>query len=145
MRILGVDYGDRNIGLALSDQLFITAQPFGSYRLAGEQENAAFFRDLVARQEISEIIIGLPLRMDGSQGTRAQKTREFASWLEKTVGRPILFWDERLTTHQARGIMLEQKIKPRDKNGAEHQISATIILLGYLERRRSDSHAPQGS
>jgi len=145
VRILGVDFGDRNIGLALSDQLFLTAQPFGSYRLAGEKENAVFFRDLVDRQEIGEIIVGLPLRMDGSQGTRAEKTREFAAWLEKTVSRPVIFWDERLTTRQAQGIMLEQKIKTRDKKEAEHQISATIILLGYLERRRSDSHAPQGS
>ena len=145
MRILGVDFGDRNIGLALSDQLFFTAQPFGVYRLSGEKENAAFFRELVTRQEIGEVVIGFPLRMNGSQGTRAEKTREFAAWLEKTVSRPVVFWDERLTTHQAQGIMQEQKIKGRDKKDVEHQISATIILLGYLERRRLDSHAPPSS
>jgi len=145
MRILGIDFGDRNIGLALSDRLLFTAQPFGTYRLAGEKENAAYFRELVAQQEVGEIVVGLPLRMDGSSGTRADKTREFAAWLEKTVGRPVSFWDERLTTFQARGIMNEQRVKTRAKKGVEHQISATIILLGYLERKRSDSHAPQDS
>jgi len=143
MRILGIDYGDRNVGLALSDGLGITAQPFGTYCLAGEKENAAFFRELVAKQEVGEIVVGLPLRMDGSHGTRADKTKEFAAWLEKTVCRPVTFWDERLTTFQAQGIMSEQGVKARNKKAVEHQISAAIILLGYLERRRSDSHAPQ--
>ena len=72
--------------------------------------------------------------MDGSSGTRAEKTREFAAWLEKACGLPVVLWDERLTTQQAVGIMHEQRVRSRDKRTVEHQISAALILQGYLDR-----------
>ncbi|MGZ7065857.1 MAG: Holliday junction resolvase RuvX, partial [Candidatus Aminicenantales bacterium] len=101
MRVLGIDYGDRHIGLALSDVLLITAQPFGTYLLTGrEREDRKYFQDLVTRQDIQEIVIGEPLRMDGTAGTRVEKTRRFAAWLEKAVGKPVIFIDERLTTRE---------------------------------------------
>lgn len=145
MRILGIDYGDRNIGLALSDPLRLTAQPLGQFRLAGEAENTAYFKQLVQRHEISEIVVGFPLRMDGSSGTRAQKTREFAAWLEAAVGLTITLWDERLTTQQAIGIMEEQKVRDKKKKHLEHQISATLILQSYLDHRRLERNVPQDS
>jgi putative Holliday junction resolvase len=145
MRILGIDYGDRNIGLALSDPLELTAQPLGQYQLAGEDANAAFFSGLVRKHEVGEIVVGNPLRMDGSVGTRSQKTAEFAGWLEKAVGLPVKFWDERLTTQQAIGIMEEQKIGYKAKKRVEHQISATLILQSYLDHRRFQRHAHQDS
>ena len=143
MRILGIDFGDVHIGLALSDPLELTAQPLGQYRLRGDAENDAFFRDLVRRHEVGEIVIGFPLRMDGSSGTRADKTREFAARLEKASGIRTVLWDERLTTRQAAGIMHEQKIKIKVKHQVEHQISAALILQAYLDSRRFNSHAPQ--
>jgi putative Holliday junction resolvase len=143
MRILGIDFGDVHIGLALSDPLELTAQPLGQYRLRGDAENDAFFCDLVRRHEVGEIVIGFPLRMDGSSGIRADKTREFAARLEKTSGIRAVFWDERLTTRQAAGIMHEQKIKAKKKHQVEHQISAVLILQAYLDSRRFNSHAPQ--
>lgn len=145
MRILGIDYGDRHIGLALTDALKLTAQPFGTYDLkTPESENRKFFQDLVVRYDIEEIVIGFPLRMDGSQGTRAQKTREFAGWLEKAVHKPIIFWDERLTTQQALHYLEDRKVRGKKKKECEDQISAVIILSTYLERKRGDSDAPQG-
>ncbi len=143
MRILGIDFGDVHIGLALSDPLELTAQPLGQYRLRGDAEDDAFFRDLVHRHEVGEIVIGFPLRMDGSSGTQADKTRRFASHLEKTSGITAVLWDERLTTRQAAGIMHEQKIKTKKKHQVEHQISAVLILQAYLDSRRFNSHAPQ--
>jgi len=143
MRILGIDFGDVHIGLALSDPLELTAQPLGQYRLRGDAENDAFFRDLVRRHEVGEIVVGFPLRMDGSSGTRADKTREFAARLEKASGIRTVLWDERLTTRQAAGIMHEQKIKIKVKHQVEHQISAALILQAYLDSRRFNSHAPQ--
>ena len=143
MRILGIDFGDVHIGLALSDPLELTAQPLGQYRLRSDAENDAFFRDLVRRHEVGEIVIGFPLRMDGSSGTRADKTREFAARLEKASGIRTVLWDERLTTRQAAGIMHEQKIKIKVKHQVEHQISAALILQAYLDSRRFNSHAPQ--
>ncbi|MFZ2055160.1 MAG: Holliday junction resolvase RuvX [Candidatus Aminicenantales bacterium] len=143
MRILGIDFGDVHIGLALSDPLELTAQPLRQYRLRGDAENDAFFRDLVRRHEVGEIVVGLPLRMDGSSGTQADKTRDFAARLEKTSGITVVLWDERLTTRQAVGIMHEQKIKIKVKRRVEHQISAVLILQAYLDSRRFNSHAPQ--
>jgi putative Holliday junction resolvase len=142
MRILGIDHGDRNVGLALSDPLHLTAQPMGQYILRSEPENREYFCGLVKQHEVGRIVIGFPLRMDGSQGTRAQKTQEFAAWLGTACGLPVELWDERLTTQQAVGIMQEQRVRSRDKKLVEHQISASIILQGYLDHRRFQGHAP---
>lgn len=145
MRVLGIDYGDRHIGLALTDSLKLTAQPFGTYDLkASESENRKYFQDLVVRYDVDEIVIGFPLRMDGTQGTRTQITKEFAGWLEKAVHKPIIFWDERLTTQQALHTIEDLKVRGKKKKKCEDQISAVIILSTYLERKRGDSDAPQG-
>ena len=145
MRVLGIDYGDRHIGLALSDPLLITAQPLGSYELTGrENADRQFFRDLVARHDVGEIVLGDPLRMDGSSGTRAEKTRVFAAWLEKAVGKPIVFLDERLTTKQALTTLKDEKLRGRKKKDWEDRIAAVIILSTYLERKRYADHVPEG-
>ena len=145
MRVLGIDYGDRHIGLALTDALKLTAQPFGTYDLkASDSENRKYFQDLVVRYDVDEIVIGFPLRMDGTQGTRTRITKEFAGWLEKAVHKPIIFWDERLTTQQALHTIEDLKVRGKKKKECEDQISAVIILSTYLERKRGDSDAPQG-
>lgn len=141
MRVLGIDYGDRKIGLAISDRLGFTAQPLEVYRRKTEKEDKKYFKSLVAEYGITEIIVGLPLRMDGSFGTRAEKTREFAQWLERTIGLSVQFWDERLTTKQANKILSQQKIAPKAKKGIEDQVAAVIILSTYLESKREKPNA----
>lgn len=141
MRVLGIDFGDRSIGLALSDKLLITAQGFGRYRLKNKEDDKKYFKELVLKYEIGEIVIGLPLRMNGSSGTRVEKTKEFARWLEKTLQIPIIFWDERLTTKQALKILGEQKIKNKRRKILKDQISASVILSSYLESKRAKNHA----
>jgi len=142
MRVLGIDFGDRNIGLALSDKLHITAQGFGRYRLKSKEEDKKYFKELVLKYKIGEIVIGLPLRMNGSPGTRVERTKEFARWLEKTLQLPIIFWDERMTTKQALRILGQQKIKnKRKKKILKDQISASVILSSYLESKRVKNHA----
>lgn len=137
MRVLGIDYGDRHVGLALSDTLLVTARPYGTYRLTGrEADDAKFFADLVAREDVGEIIVGDPLRMDGTTGTRSEKTRRFAAWLEKAVGRPVAFIDERLTTREALQFLRASDVRGRAKKEAEDQVAAVIILSTYLERKR---------
>jgi len=145
LRLLGIDYGDRKIGLAISDQLGITAQPLISYRRKTKKQDADYFKHVVSEYEIKEVIVGLPLRMDGSSGTRAEKTREFARWLEQTLNLPVHFWDERLTTKQANKILSQQKVAPKAKKDIEDQISAMIILSTYLESKRAKSDAGQNS
>jgi len=144
MRILGIDYGDRHIGLALSDPLLITAQPLETYELTGrENVDRQYFRDLVARHEVGEIVVGDPLRMDGSSGTRAEKTRGFAAWLGKAVRKPIVFMDERLTTRQALNVLRDEKLRGKKKKNREDQLSAVIILATYLEQKRGADDAPK--
>ncbi|UCE20730.1 MAG: Holliday junction resolvase RuvX [Candidatus Aminicenantes bacterium] len=144
MRILGIDFGDRNIGLAVSDALLVTAQTIGRYRLQNKEEDKKYFLELVSKYEISEIVIGLPLRMDGSPGTRVEKTKKFARWLERTLNLPIVFWDERLTTQQALKILSQQKIHFRKKKIMKDQISASLILSSYLEIKKAKHHDIQG-
>ena len=143
MRILGIDYGDRSIGLALSDKLLITAQAIGRYEIKNRKKDAQYFRDLVKQNQVSKIVIGLPLRMDGSEGPRAEKTREFARWMEKTLGIPIVFWDERLTTKQALQVLHDQKMDGRKKKKLKDQVAATIILSDYLESEREASRVSE--
>jgi putative Holliday junction resolvase len=144
MRVLGIDYGDRHIGLALSDALLVTAQPFGTYLLTGrEKDDRKYFQDLVAHHDIQEIVIGEPLRMDGTAGTRVEKTRQFAAWLEKAVQKPVIFIDERLTTREALRLLRDRNLRGREKKDREDQIAAVIILSTYLEKKRGEPHVPQ--
>jgi len=136
MRILGIDFGDRSIGLAVSDKLHITAQALERYRVKSKEEDKKYFKDLVEKYEVNKIVIGFPLRMDGSSGTRVEKTKKFARWLENILHLPIVFWDERLTTQQALKILSQQKIKIQRKKILKDQISAAIILSSYLESKR---------
>ena len=139
MRILGIDYGDRKIGLAVSDPLQITAQKLASYQVKNEREDRDYFKALVTDFKIEEIVLGLPLRMDGTSGPRVDKTKAFAQWLKGFLDVPIFYWDERLTTKQAIGILNQQKIKGKAKKNLEDQIAAIIILSSYLESKRNRS------
>lgn len=144
MRVLGVDHGDRHVGLALSDPLLITAQPLGSYRLTGREDvDRRHFQDLVARHDVGEIVVGNPLRMDGSSGTRSEKSGAFAAWLEKAVGKPVILFDERLTTQQALKTLEVERIRGPRKKDWEDRIAAVIILSTYLERKRGSRDVPE--
>ncbi len=136
MRVLGIDYGDKNIGLAVSDALRITAQGLGLYRRQGKKQDLTYFQGLVKEHEISRIVVGMPLRMDGTEGSRGEKTRRFAQWLEGSLGLPVIFWDERLTTREALRILRELEAGPKKRKAQKDQIAATLILAGYLESVR---------
>jgi len=143
MRILGIDYGDRHVGLALSDPLGMIAQPFETYVLKDRKaDNAAYFRGLVQSHGIERFVVGMPLRMDGTPGSRAEKTREFARWLEGITGLPVVFWDERLTTRQATAIMQEQSVRQKDRRSVVNQISAALILQAYLNGQETEAPDP---
>jgi len=140
MRILGIDLGDKNIGLAISDKLLITAQALGRYCGVNQKEDIKYFKKLVATYDIGEIVVGLPLRMNGSSGTQAKKAIKFAKLLEKTLNLPIILWDERLSTKHALQILRNQKIKGKAQRNLKDQISATLILSSYLESRKLNPH-----
>ncbi|MBN2244668.1 MAG: Holliday junction resolvase RuvX [Candidatus Aminicenantes bacterium] len=136
MRILCIDYGEKHIGLAVSDPLLATAQPLDYYRSINKKEDLNYFRKLIDTYAINKIVIGLPLEMDGKEGTQSEKTKRFALRLEKELKLPIIFWDERLSTKQALHILFEQKADIQQKRKNKDKISAAIILSSYLESLR---------
>lgn len=143
MRILGIDYGDRSIGLAVSDPLLIAAHAIGRYQIKNRKADAEYFKALVKQHDVSEIVIGLPLQMDGSEGYRVRQTREFAEWLKRILGLPVVFWDERLTTKEALRVLHQHKMGGRKKKTLTDQVAATIILSNYLESKRENPHGPE--
>ncbi|MBN1272766.1 MAG: Holliday junction resolvase RuvX [Candidatus Aminicenantes bacterium] len=143
MRILAIDYGDKNIGLAVSDPLFLTAQSLGRYKKKTAAEDAFYFRQLSFQYDIKEVVIGLPLRMDGSEGSRAEITRRFGRWLKEVLNIPVFFWDERLTTKEALDLLSLRGTGLKEKKQKVDQVSAALILSSYLEKRKAKNHDPE--
>ncbi|MCX7973819.1 MAG: Holliday junction resolvase RuvX [Candidatus Aminicenantes bacterium] len=137
-RVLAIDYGEKWIGLAISDPLQLTAQPLGSQSLGSEEENRRFFEEILKKYEINLIVVGWPLQMNGQPGHQANQVLKFAEWLEKSFNLPVVLWDERLTTRQAQALMHEQKITTAKGKKIEHTLVAVLILEAFLERQRFD-------
>lgn len=138
MRIMGLDFGSKTVGVAVSDPLYITAQ--GVEIIRREQENKlrktlARIEELVKEYEVEEIVLGLPKNMNNSIGERAEKTLEFKAMLERRIGLNIVMWDERLTTVAADKTMMEVGVRRENRKKYVDQIAATFILQGYLDSR----------
>lgn len=136
MRIMGLDFGSRTVGVAISDSLHITAQ--GVEIIRREQENKlrrtlARIEELIKEYEVEEIVLGLPKNMNNSSGERVGKTMEFKEMLERRTGLNVVMWDERLTTVAADKAMMEAGIRRENRKKYVDQIAATFILQGYLD------------
>ncbi|MBR2530189.1 MAG: Holliday junction resolvase RuvX [Lachnospiraceae bacterium] len=143
MRILGLDYGSRTVGVAISDPLLVTAQ--GVEIIRREKEN--HLRRTLARIEeiikeygdVETIVVGYPKNMNNTVGDRAVKSEEFAGTLRRRFNLPVELWDERLTTVAADRTMTETGVKGRDRKKYVDEIAAMLILQGYLDSRRAAS------
>ena len=138
MRIMGLDFGSKTVGVAVSDPLYITAQ--GVEIIRREQENKlrktlARIEELVKEYEVEEIVLGLPKNMNNSIGERAEKTLEFKAMLERRIGLNVVMWDERLTTVAADKTMMEAGVRRENRKKYVDQIAATFILQGHLDSR----------
>jgi len=129
VRILGVDYGGKRIGTALSDESCVIATPLEV--LDGKQSLRPQFRRLKEEHDIEKIVIGLPLSMDGSEGPMAEKVKTFAKRIEAWLGIVCVLWDERLTSAQA-GTVARKSGNAANK-GKNNLVAATIILQSYLD------------
>lgn len=131
-RILGIDYGDRRVGLAVSDMLRITAQPVGYLTINGDRDAIRQIEQYVKEYEVGAFVLGLPKNMNGTEGERVEKTRAFAKKLSETFPEiPIDFYDERMTTLCAERALIDMNV--RNKKGKKDMLSAAIILQGYLQ------------
>lgn len=135
MRVLGVDLGERTIGLALSDELGMTAQPLTTLPRAGGREDLRALEEVCRAHQVSRIVIGLPLNMDGSEGPRARASREFAKVVEAGLGLAVELWDERLTTVSAERVLLEADLSRKRRREVVNQVAAALILRSWLDAR----------
>ncbi len=140
MRIMGLDFGSKTVGVAISDSLLITAQ--GIETIERKEENKlrrtlARIEELIVEYEVQEIVLGLPKNMNDSIGGQAQLVMEFKDKLERRTGIPVTLWDERLTTVAANKVMMEAGIRREHRKEQIDKIAACLILQGYLDYRKN--------
>ncbi|MCC8045883.1 MAG: Holliday junction resolvase RuvX [Clostridiales bacterium] len=138
MRIMGLDYGSKTVGVAISDPLGLTAQ--GVEIIRREQENKlrrtlARIEELVSEYHVTEIVLGFPKNMNNSIGERAEKSLEFRDMLVRRTQLPVNMWDERLTTVEANRTLIESGVRRENRKEYVDMIAAVYILQGYLDRR----------
>jgi putative Holliday junction resolvase len=140
-RVLAIDLGERRIGLALSDPLRLTAQRLPTVERRNRREDMNYLKSLVRKNEVSMIIVGNPLHMDGSFGAASQVASEFADKLRKYLGLDVQLRDERLTSVEADRVLREAGLKSKQRAGLVDQLAAALLLENYLEaeRQRADS------
>ena len=135
---MGLDYGSKTVGVALSDELLLTAQGYSIIRRDSEKKlrkTLAEIAQIASDYGVTEIVLGYPKNMDGSEGDRCEKTREFQSLVEKRTNLPVTLWDERLTTVAADRAMDEAGLHRNEKKEHVDRIAAELILRGFLDAR----------
>lgn len=136
MRILGLDFGSKTVGVAVSDGLLLTAQGVETIERKDEnklRKTCARIEELIAEYEITEIVLGLPKNMNNTEGERVKKTKAFGEMLERRTGLPVHYWDERLTTVAAEQILMESGVRRENRKAVIDKVAAGLILQGYLD------------
>ncbi len=141
MRILGVDYGERRIGLAVSDELGLTAQGLEVYARRGRRADLSYLAEKVRALGVERIVIGLPLNMNGSRGPAAEAADRFGRELARATGREVVLVDERLTTAAASRDLARLDLSRARRRQVVDQAAAVLILQGYLDRLRAPAVA----
>lgn len=141
-RVLAVDYGEKRVGLALSDPAGLIAQGLETIQTADTVVSLASIVDIVEQQQVREIILGLPVHMDGTAGEMAGKVEALADELRRKVACDVRTWDERLTSVSARRAMHEMGSTVRGNKGSLDRIAATLLLQNYLDFRRGKATEP---
>jgi len=138
-RLMGLDFGSKTVGVALSDPTGLIASPLEIIEREREDKLRKTFsriEELIEEYKVTKIVLGLPLNMDSSEGERVKKTQEFKEALERRTGLEIVFWDERLSTVEAHDIMTEAGVKGIDRKKFVDKIAASIILQGYMDSQK---------
>lgn len=141
MRIMGLDYGSKTVGVAISDPLLLTAQ--GKEIIRREKEDKlrktlARIEELIEENEVTEIVLGNPKNLNGTEGDRVEKTKAFMEMLERRTGLPVSLWDERLTTVAADRYMMEAGIRRENRKDYVDEIAAVFILQGFLDMKNAN-------
>ena len=138
MRIMGLDYGSKTIGVAISDPLGLTAQGVEIIRREEENKLRKSLRrieELVKQYEVKELVLGFPMNMNNTIGERAEKSLQLKETLERRLGLPVVMWDERLTTVEANRTLMESGVRRENRGKYVDMIAAVFILQGYLDAK----------
>jgi putative Holliday junction resolvase len=134
-RLLGLDVGSKTIGMAVSDPLGITAQGLTTYRRRNKRLDFEELERVIAQYSVAEIVVGLPLRMSGAEGTQAEKMRAFAEELRQKFGLPVHLSDERLTSAEANRVLRETEMSIKRRGEVVDRMAAVLILQSWMEQR----------
>ncbi len=132
-RIMGLDIGDKRIGVAVSDLLMLTAQGVESYTRKSEEEDIAHMKKLSADYNVKKIVCGLPINMNGTIGEQAEKIKVFAGKLKESLGIDIDYFDERLTTASATRTLIEADVSRKNRKKVVDKVAAVYILQAYMD------------
>lgn len=135
MRILGIDYGDARIGIALSDELGILASPLQTYKSQSMRKDIDYIAAIAKEKNCGKIVIGLPLNMNGTEGDRVSKTKSFGNVLEKVAEIPVVYKDERLTTVQVERVFEQANVRKDKRKEIVDKTAAVLILQSYLDMK----------
>jgi len=135
-RILAVDYGEKRIGLAVSDELGITASPLMTLTRRSDEEAIQQIAQLASKLKVKQIVVGLPRRTDAQEGEMERKVKAFAEKLKQAVSVPVALFDERFTTRIAEQVLLEADLSRRKRKQVRDRLAAVILLQSFLEAQR---------
>jgi len=135
-RILAVDYGEKRIGLAISDELGITASPLMTLVRRSDEETVRQIAQLASKLRVAQIVVGLPRRTDTQEGEMERKVKAFAEKLRQAVSVPVVLFDERFTTRIAEQVLLEADLSRRKRKQVRDRLAAVILLQSFLEAQR---------
>jgi putative Holliday junction resolvase len=133
MRVLGIDFGSKRVGLAISDETGFLASPIGYVPGEAIAKVCASILEVVRERSVTEIVVGVPLKLDGKQSEQTQRTLQFIAALKEATTVPVKKWDERLTSVQANRILIEGNVRRKDRKEKVDQLAAQIMLQSYLD------------
>ncbi len=136
LRSMGLDYGSKTIGVSVSDELGITAQGKGTIKRTDLRHDLQKIMEYIEKYQVEEIIVGLPRNMDGTFGSRAEKTQQFVNFLNNNLDLAVKFWDERLSSREAERLLIKADLSRARRKKVIDQVAASIILQTYLDSQR---------
>lgn len=135
MRTLGIDYGERRVGLALSDPMGMMASPFRVIVRESDKQVVEETLRVIQEEDVTRVVLGHPIQLNGQVGRRAERVQKFAKLLEQSTNIPVVLFDERLTTVSAERVLLEADVRRKKRKQVVDSLAATIMLQNYLDAR----------
>jgi putative Holliday junction resolvase len=140
--VLAIDYGTVRLGLAISDARQQFASPYANYTRLNTQRDLQYLRRVLQQEQVTEIVVGLPVHLDGRESQKSAEARHFAAWLHRETGVPVQLYDERFTSVEAESHLLAAQLSKKRRKARRDMLAAQVLLAAYLESDRTGSLDP---